>query len=188
MGFGKNFAKVIDIDSFAKLSKIRKILWIGTLGIALGVIAATFWSITIILRAGHPTARPVAKLVNAPSTDREPAATKPTSENPSPNSVGNSYQLKDLTLSFSDEKTGRVAYAQFSMTLELPSVEAQRWVSLNRARLLDSLHEVAVQFQLIDIEKPNGIVSFKKALTNQWKAHFGNAAPTTVEFQDWTLN
>ncbi len=72
------------------------------------------------------------------------------------NEFAYSYEIQNVAIPLFDRVKKRTAYAQFSLILDCPSEEAKRQMELNRAKLLDSIFEVALQFQISDFSTPSG--------------------------------
>jgi flagellar basal body-associated protein FliL len=176
--------------SFGRLSGFKKIQVVGVFMVALSTIYGAIWSIATILKLGHGNPTRALARRNQPAPEKTEAPREPaeeTEKKAEPTSLSN-YVLRDVTLSFTDDHTGRVGYAEFSLSLDLPTPEAEQWISLNRAKLLDSLHETAFNFQLQDFDSPDGIEKFKQSIKENWVTRFGATAPVEVNIQDWTLN
>lgn len=97
------------------------------------------------------------------------------------------YELKPLTIALSDRKKLRSAYAQFALVFDCPSEESRARMALNRAKLMNTVNEVAGQFVLDDFAASTGFATFKGALQANYKTLFGKDAPRQIAVKDWVM-
>lgn len=114
---------------------------------------------------------------------------RPASQNAGEFSVNLSYELKDVALALSKRgHQGRTSYAQFSLVLDLPSKDSKRLMELNRAKILNTIHEVGSRFNLEDFQYPGIYGDFKSALLAQLQKEFGAEAPSALSIREWVIN
>lgn len=98
------------------------------------------------------------------------------------------YEMKDLSIALTDRRRLRTAYAQFALAFDCPSKDAQTMMGLHRAKILNTINEVAIQFTIDDFKTPLGLQTFKGALKANYKAIFRENAPREIVIRDWLMN
>jgi len=99
-----------------------------------------------------------------------------------------SYELRNVSLSLSDQNGRRSGYAQFTLVFDLPSPEARRWCELNRAQMIHVLLEEGARFHLEDFETPRGFELLKRALDGAYREKFKQNAPRAILVKDFTTH
>ncbi|MBI4403863.1 MAG: hypothetical protein HY537_06875 [Deltaproteobacteria bacterium] len=98
------------------------------------------------------------------------------------------FELRNLSLPFTNRTSSRMAYAQFTIVLDCPTEEAKHYMELNRAKVLDAIFEVGMNFFVEDFDTPEGYKKFKESLSQSLSAIFKAASPRRIDIQDWVIN
>lgn len=163
---------VKDLPPPAK-KKVYFLLGAGTLGCIISLLAIV-GLIRLQPHRSHPVVTPVASAEH--SAPREVASyTFP-------------YEIRDISVQLMDRTGTRTAHVQFSISLDCPSAEAKHDMVLNRAKLLDSVFEVASQFYLEDFQSGNGLTRLKAALKKNYDEYFKSQSPREIAINDWAMN
>ncbi|MCB0418714.1 MAG: flagellar basal body-associated FliL family protein, partial [Bdellovibrionales bacterium] len=101
-----------------------------------------------------------------------------------------SYEIKNISIPLATRDASRIAYAQFSLKLDLPSDEAKRSFAAHRARVLNTVYQVASAFYVEDFspEKGGNYERFKEELRKSLSGEFRAYSPRELAIENWILN
>jgi len=148
-------------------------MFLSALG--LGVMVGSSWIIVQVVKVQW----------SAPAHKEEKQVTHKAEPAPS---FSYSYELKNISIPLVDRSATRVAYAQFTLLLDCPTKKSRDSMTLHRAKLLDTIFEVASQFYVEDFQTPKGFENFKKKLIASYKKHFEILSPREIAIRDWFMN
>lgn len=153
-----------------------------TLWILFGVLVTAMGAagVKIVLQAQNPPVAQEAELNH--QEPEETHASKPT---------GFPYEINQVSMAMMNRKGTKTAYAQFSLVLTCPNEQAHKSMSLNRAKLLDTIFHVGSDFYLDDFEGPktaDSLIAFKKRLLEKYQADFSSQGPSEIVLKDWIVN
>ncbi len=72
--------------------------------------------------------------------------------------------LKNLTASLTNPRTGQLSQVLFSLEVTCPTKACDQWLSVNRARFLNSLYERFAQLSLEDFHSSTGFEALKRSV------------------------
>ena len=97
------------------------------------------------------------------------------------------YEIKEVSVHFSNKEGDRSAYAQFALTFDLASKEDQKQMELNRAKALDVVFEAASDLPLETVKEADGFGQFKRLLLDRYHATFPDIALREIAVKNWIL-
>ncbi len=97
------------------------------------------------------------------------------------------FELPNFSLSL-PAVGGRTAYAQFSLVLDCPTLEARRHLELNRARLRDTVLSASLPFGAAELKAAPGILAYKSRLLTELKSTFGPNAPRDLSLENFLVH
>jgi flagellar basal body-associated protein FliL len=155
----------------------RRLAMIGVGALAVLVTSSSAFSIKLILRATRAEMpKPVA------AAPRKPAALQ---EMP-PYTFR--FELANFSISLPSAPNGRTSYAQFSLVLDCPNLEARRHMELNRARLRDTVLSASLPFSVAELQDSKGISRYKTKLMAELKTTFGANAPRDLSLENFLVH
>jgi flagellar basal body-associated protein FliL len=166
-----------------RLTNRKRILISLVFVVAIITLVVSLGSIVVILKAERSMASAEREIA-----EKREAAAEATQKLNKEKEAPHFFVLKDVGISLTDERGGKIGYAQFSLSLSAPTAESEHWLSLNRAKVLDAIQEVALTFSLSDFSRPEAKSQFKNSLMSAFRERFQSAAPTELDFQDWAVN
>lgn len=98
-----------------------------------------------------------------------------------------SFEVRGISIPLADRAATKIAYANFSLSLDCATPACKRAMELNRARLLDTLFETATRFYLEDLQGPEGLSPFKTAIVSDLRGAFGELSPREIAIRDWVI-
>jgi len=101
------------------------------------------------------------------------------------------YEINQVSMALMNRKGTQTAYAQFSLILDCPNEESKKTLTMNRAKLLDTIFLVGSGFYLDDFkgsEATKGFEKFKTLLLEKYQNEFQAQAPTEISLKDWIVN
>lgn len=101
------------------------------------------------------------------------------------------YEINQVSMALMNRKGTQTAYAQFSLILDCPSEESKKLLTMNRAKLLDTIFVVGSGFYLDDFkgsEATKGFEKFKTQLLQKYQGEFQAQAPKEISLKDWIVN
>lgn len=163
----------------------RAARWLGRIkvwflvALAAVIAGATALSIIWIVRAAYSEKPATEVTEHAAPTDHA-------SQNSGKSAAGTyDYEIDGLNVTFGTRNNARVSYAQFSLVIQCPTEECQRWMKMNRASLRDAIFAVSMLQNMESFAKPTGVELFKKELLAEFKKRFPAHPPKNLMIRDW---
>jgi len=150
--------------------------WVGGL-IGLGgvIVFTSIWVVLGILEAQDNPATPEAlKVASYMDPPRREVS-----------SFSQTIELTDVGVQLMNRMGSDTLLAQFTLILDCPTEQAHRELSINRAKVLDSVFDVANNHYMEDFEGPGGIDRFKNELTIALAKKFKENAPRRIDVKNW---
>ena len=164
----------------APTEKRQKALIILGLGVIISLAAVI--STVVIVKAQNP-----ASQVSHVSESETSHAADLRSKGP----YSLSYEINQISMAVMNRKGTKTAYAQFSLVLDCPDEESHKTLSMNRAKILDTIFVVGGGFYLEDFQGEKATKSFekfKKDLLQKYENDFHAQAPREISLKDWFIN
>lgn len=161
---------------FKKSKFSAKIFTLVIMSAGVVAVAGTAFIIQFLLKNDPSALRFKREVASAPEPPREVA------------SYTYSYEIKNISIPLATRDASRIAYAQFSLKLDLPSDEAKRSFAAHRARVLNTVYQVASAFYVEDFspEKGGNYERFKeelrKSLSGEFRAYSPGNSPSRIGF------
>jgi len=173
-----NLLRFLHYASRASKIKLTLVVVIGIL-----IVTATLFSLSALWKVYKGPEKNYA-VHESKEEKREPAAVEGAE-------VDNPYEIKGVSVGFMDKRDTRMAHAQFTLVFHCPNESCKKNLTLNHAKVLDTLFEVGSDFYVEDFSAPEahkGLTRFKSKLTEQLQKRFAQLAPKGVSIQDWFMN
>lgn len=154
------------------------------LSVGIGVVLLAIVSIVNILSAQKDK-----EVIPAPVADVEKKEPEEVVKKSLPFSFP--YEINQVAMAVMNKAGSKTAYAQFSMVLDCPNETAFKAMTLNRAKLVDSIFDIGGNFYLEDFspeKTPETLTKFKAQLLEKYQHSFQAESPRELVIKDWVLN
>ncbi|MCB0405741.1 MAG: hypothetical protein KDD51_13245 [Bdellovibrionales bacterium] len=163
---------------FKKSRFSAKVFTLSLMSAGVLAVAGTAFVIQFLLKNDPSALHFEREVASTPEPPREVAA------------FTYSYEIKNISIPLATRDASRIAYAQFSLKLDLPSDEAKRSFTAHRARVLNTVYQVASEFYVEDFspEKGGNYDRFKGELQKSLAGQFRAYSPRDLAIENWILN
>jgi flagellar basal body-associated protein FliL len=180
------------LDWFQHETKEKKLIISILLAVGVGMTLVALTTIVLVL--GSQNSLKVADTHEAPINDhvsQEAHPSEPSGEHAKALPFHFPYEINQISMAMMNRQGTRTAYAMFSLVLDCPSEKALKNLSMNRAKLVDSVFDVGGNFVLEDFvapKTPETLTKLKTQLLEKYQHSFPDEAPRDLVLKDWVIN